>query len=117
MNLSPDLRQAIDDARARVRFSYPAWLRPFLMRDVVGITLGRGIYLSPRMLDRPREEVERLVRHELAHVRQVARLGLLRFLWRYAAEWIRNRRKGMPAAQAYSEISFEIEATAAEEHV
>jgi len=117
MNLSSDLLEAIDDAGARLRFSYPRWLRPFLARDVVGITLGRSVYLSPRMFDRPAAEVERLVRHELAHVRQVTRLGLRRFLWRYAAEWIRNRRRGMPAAEAYRNISFEIEAAAAEEHV
>lgn len=117
MNLSTDLQTAIADARARVRFDYPRWLRPLLARDVVGITLGRRIYLSPRVLNRPQAEVERLVRHELAHVRQVARLGLILFLWRYATEWIRNRREGMSSAEAYRNISFEIEAAAAEEHV
>jgi hypothetical protein len=117
MILSPDLQAAIDDARARVRFDYPRWLRPLLARDVIGITLGRRIYLSPRMLERPQAEVERLVRHELAHVRQVARLGLIPFLWRYAIDWIRNVRKGMSAAEAYRNIPFEIEAAAAEEHV
>jgi hypothetical protein len=117
MNLSTDLQAAIADARARVRFDYPRWLRPLLARDVVGITLGRHIYLSPRMLDRPPAEVERLVRHELAHVRQVARLGLIVFLWRYAADWIRNRRHGMSSSEAYRNIPFEIEAVAAEEHV
>src|SRR4051794_29514820 len=71
MNLSTDLQAAIADARARVRFDYPRWLRPLLARDVIGITLGRHIYLSPRVLERPPAEVERLVRHELAHVRQV----------------------------------------------
>jgi hypothetical protein len=117
MKLSDDLQTAIADARAHVRFDYPRWLRPLLARDVIGITLGRRIYLSPRMLARSQPEVERLVRHELAHVRQVSRLGLLPFLWQYAMEWIRNRRKGMTSAEAYRNISFEIEAVAAEEHV
>ena len=117
MKLSTDLQTALADARARLRFDYPRWLRPLLARDVIGITLGRRIYLSPRVLERPQAEVERLVRHELEHVRQVSRLGLIPFLWRYAVEWIRNRRKGMTAAEAYRNISFEIAAVAAEEHV
>jgi hypothetical protein len=111
------LQAALDEAGARLRFSFPAWLRPLLLRDVVGITLGRRIYLAPAMRDRPQAELERLVRHELAHVRQAARLGLPRFLWRYAIEWIALRRKGMSAAEAYRNLSFEREAVAAEEHV
>lgn len=117
MNLSSDLQTALADARAHLRFDYPRWLKPLLARDVIGITLGRRIYLSPRMLDRPQAEVERLIRHELAHVRQVARLGLIPFLWQYAAEWMHNRRHGMTGDEAYRNISFEREAVAAEEHV
>jgi hypothetical protein len=117
MNLSPDLQTALTSARAHLRFDYPRWLRPLLAKDVVGITLGRRIYLAPRMLERPPAEIERLVRHELAHVRQVSRLGLVPFLWKYAAEWIRNRRNGMTGDEAYRNLSFELEAVAAEEHV
>src|SRR5689334_16962550 len=101
MILSTNLQSAVDGARARLRFRYPWWLRPFLMRGVIGITLGRRIYFSPAMLARPPAEVERLVRHELAHVRQVNRLGLLRFLWQYAKEYLRHRRAGLSSAEAY----------------
>ena len=117
MILSSDLQSAVDAARARVRWRYPFWLRPFLLRGVIGITLGRRIYFSPAMLQRPPAEVERIVRHELAHVRQVNRLGLIRFLWQYAREYVRHRRSGLTSSEAYRRISFEVEAHAAEQDV
>jgi hypothetical protein len=112
--MSPSLERALSEARARVKFSYPWWLRPFLQRGVIGLALGRRIYIAPRMRERPAEEVEQLIRHELAHVRQVARLGLLRFLWRYLAEYVRLRRAGKSSSEAYNELSFEREAREAE---
>lgn len=84
------------------------------MKGVVGITLGRRIYLAA---DVAPERLERFLRHELAHVQQVNRLGLIRFYWRYAREYLANRRRGMPPAAAYRNISFEVEALAAEENV
>lgn len=36
----------------------------------------------PAFALRSSDEIERLMRHEMAHVRQAARLGLARFLWR-----------------------------------
>jgi predicted metal-dependent hydrolase len=93
---------------AIVRIGYPWWLRPFVFRNVVAITLGRRIYLA-------REDVgEAVLRHELVHVRQAGELGLVRFLWRYVAEYFRNRRHGMGHDQAYRAISFEAEAFTAE---
>jgi hypothetical protein len=57
----------------------------------------------------------RLLRHELAHVRQIERLGLVRFYVLYVAEFVRHLRRVRSVGKAYSLISFEIEATAAEE--
>lgn len=108
------LRSLIDESAARVRVGYPFWLRPFLQRSVVGITLGRTVYLSNRLLERQDDELQRIVRHELAHVRQVQQLGLFRFLYRYVAEYVRHRRSGLSSAAAYEAISFEREAVAAE---
>ncbi|MEK6372135.1 MAG: hypothetical protein AABO58_05515 [Acidobacteriota bacterium] len=96
-------------ARAIVRVGFPWWMRPFLLRDVIALTIGRRIWISPRV-----RNVEPLIRHELAHVRQMAQLGVLPFLWKYLREYLRNRRRGMSHHQAYLAISFEIEAVAAE---
>ncbi len=109
-----DLMDTILAARARVRLRYPFWLRPFLRRGVDAITLGRRIYVAPSVAG---THLERLLRHELAHVRQANRLGLLRFYWRYLVEYVTYRRAGFASADAYRRISFEIEASAAEDLV
>jgi len=114
MNLPQAIEDTIAEARAKVRMGYPWWLRPWLMRDVVAITLGRRIYLNT--LAEP-ASIERLLRHELAHVRQINRLGLLRFYWRYVAEFVRHFRQVRNVQRAYGMISFEQEALAAEEAV
>lgn len=99
-------------ARARVRVGYPWWLRLFLARDVIAITLGRRIYVRRVMAE---EAFERLLRHELVHVQQVNELGLIRFLWRYLGEFFRHWRRLRDAGAAYSAISFEVAARAAED--
>lgn len=117
LDLSPVLVDRIRGANARVTVGYPWWLRLLLARNVVAITLGRRVYVSPSYLRRPLSELEILLRHELAHVAQVARLGLLRFLVSYVREYVALRRRGLPASEAYRAISFEVEAFAAESDV
>jgi hypothetical protein len=92
---------------AIVRVGYPWWLRLFVHRNVAAITLGRRIYIAE-------EASEEILRHEMVHVRQAGELGLARFLWRYVAEYLRNRWRGMSHDEAYRSISFEVEAFAAE---
>jgi hypothetical protein len=115
MNVSSAIEEAIASARATVRVGYPWWLRPWLTRDVVAITLGKRIYVSARFAERPAAALERLIRHELAHVAQVSRLGLVRFLWRYVSEFVRHYWRVRSWSRAYRMISFEVEAAAAEE--
>jgi len=93
---------------AIIRVGYPWWLRIFLLPRVIAITLGRRIYIAEG------HATEALLRHELVHVRQAGELGVIRFLWRYASEYVRNRRRGMTHDDAYRAISFEAEAFAAE---
>jgi hypothetical protein len=106
------VEDAVAETRAKVRHGYPWWLRPWLMRDVVAVTLGRRIYVSARAAP---ESIERLLRHELAHVRQVQRHGLFGFYGRYLAEFVRHFRSVRSVSRAYAMISFEVEAVAAEE--
>lgn len=111
MRIPDDLHLAIAETRARVSPRFPWWLRPFLMRDVLAITLGRRVYLAANT---GQEQVERLLRHELVHVQQIARLGLVGFYWRYLLEFLSLRRRGLSPGEAYRAISFEVEAFAAE---
>src|SRR5688500_2488059 len=110
-DLNPALTDAIAAAKARVRVGYPRWLRPWLTRDVIAITLGRTIYVSEQVLDR----LAPLIRHELVHVRQVNRHGLLLFLARYMGEFLAHFWRVRSVSRAYALISFEIEAAAAEQ--
>ncbi len=89
----------------------PRWMRLLLPRNVVAITLGRRIWIAGELTDAQREVV---LRHEMVHVVQMARLGLVVFLARYLGEYLRNRLRGMGHDGAYRAISFEIEAFAAE---
>lgn len=102
--MSGDLNE--DDAV--VRTGFPWWMRPFLMQGVVAITIGRRIWIRADAYS------EALLRHERTHVRQMRDLGVIRFLWRYLREYVRNRLGGMSADAAYRNISFEQEAFAAE---
>jgi hypothetical protein len=97
---------------AKIRIGYPWWLRPFLMKDVAAITLGRRIYVRAGVAE---SYMERLLRHELAHVRQIERHGLFRFYFLYVTEFVRHFRRVRSIRRAYQLISFEIEAVAAEE--
>jgi hypothetical protein len=112
MNVPPELEAAIAAARAKVRFGYPWWMRRVLFANIAAITIGRRIWISPSIDSR---SLAPLVRHELAHVRQFAEHGFVRFLWRYLAEYVRLRRSGLSSSAAYASISFEREALAAEE--
>lgn len=112
--LTPALEEAVAAAKARIRVGYPRWLRPWLARDVIAITLGRTIYLDPRAAERALDRLEPLIRHELAHVRQMSRHGLVPFLGRYLAEFLGHFLRVRSVQEAYRMISFEIEAAAAE---
>ncbi len=95
-------------SNAIVRIGFPWWLRPFLDRHTIAITLGRRVYVAAE------HATEAVVRHELVHVRQAGELGMARFVVKYVAEYLRNRRQGMTHDEAYRAISFEVEAFAAE---
>lgn len=118
MKLPEALADLVAESRAVVRFGYPWWLRPFLGRGVAGITLGRTIYLrAAEARPLPLDGLERLVRHELAHVRQVNRLGLPMFLIRYLSEFLGHLVRERSLDAAYRKISFEVEAAAAEQRL
>jgi hypothetical protein len=112
MKLTDEVQRALDDSGARVRFRFPLWLRPVVMRDIAAITVGRRIYVDASIAP---EALERLLRHEIEHVRQISKVGFLRFYLRYGLEYVRNRRAGMKPWDAYRNVSFEREAFAAED--
>lgn len=104
------MNELIETTAAKVRVGFPLWLRPFLARGIVGITLGRRIYLTSDASGWSEADLERVVRHELAHVEQVLRMGLARFLAAYVGEYLAYRARGLGHRAAYEAIRFEREA-------
>lgn len=58
-----------------------------------------------------------IIRHEMVHVRQVRKLGWLRFYASYIAEYFRLRLRGHKHDGAYRQISFEQEAYRDQAHI
>ena len=75
----------------------PRWL------NVGAITLGYNIlfakFPSDAMMD-----------HELVHISQILKHGILKFYWLYLREYIGYRIVGLSHSDAYMAISFEKEA-------
>lgn len=69
------------------------------------ITLGRLVSVRRRFAGD-----ERLLRHELVHVRQWRDLGTIRFLVRYLGAYLRWRLRGYGHWAAYRRIPLEVEA-------
>ncbi len=69
------------------------------------ITIGNVISIRRRAVDD-----ERLLRHELVHVRQWRELGAFRFLVRYLGAYFSWRLRGYPHWAAYRRIPLEVEA-------
>lgn len=70
------------------------------------ITVGRLISVRERSADSPS-----LLRHELVHVSQWCRQGVIRFVMTYLGAYVRLRLQLFPHRAAYRRIPQEIEAT------
>lgn len=69
------------------------------------ITIGRLVSVRRRFADD-----ERLLRHELVHVRQWSEMGFFGFVGRYVAAYLAWRFRGYGHWAAYRRIPLEIEA-------
>lgn len=69
------------------------------------ITLGRLVIVR-----RSAAGDERLMRHELVHVRQWRELGVVRFLAGYLGSYLRGRWHGYGHGDAYRRIPLEVQA-------
>ena len=88
---------------------YNHWLPKFLR--VAGVTIGKNIYYK----NRKKLVSIKLRRHEKEHVKQYQQNGLIKFLFCYFFEYIKNLIKYRSHKKAYLNISFEIAARKAEQ--
>jgi hypothetical protein len=84
---------------------YRLWVGGPVPPGSAAITLGSLIIVRRGLEDHPL-----LLRHELVHVDQYRRRGVIRFLVRYVADYLRLRSRGYPHLAAYRRIPAEIEA-------
>lgn len=87
-----------------IKIKYSHWLPKLLKVD--GVTIGKAIYLKDTTIDTT------LIKHELIHVEQYEKHGVLGFLIRYFYHYIKGRLQGLSHWESYHAIPFEIEAYA-----
>lgn len=97
-------------SRARIRVGFPTLLAPLLRRRVLAITVGRTVWIHPRVLETGPDALKLLLEHELIHVAQYERDGTIPFLLRYLSEYLLGRWAGMSHYEAYRAVSYESEA-------
>lgn len=88
----------------------PPWLLRLWRGQVVAMTVKQRVYLAPELVDGDPARLGRLLIHELVHVRQWADAGALRFLRRYAIDYLIGRVRGRSHTEAYHGIRYEVEA-------
>ncbi len=76
-------------------------------------TFGRHVFLSKSAvseIDGGTAAGDDLLAHELVHIEQYRRTGMVRFLARYFIDYLRARAEGLTHREAYLAIPFEIQA-------
>lgn len=86
------------------------WFRLGWPPRISAVAMPWGIYLAPEVVERPLEELGRLMVHELAHIEQWRRLGPLGWARAYLGDYLRERRRGAAHHDAYRAIGLEVEA-------
>lgn len=96
---------------------------PRIMDRVLGrrasaITLGATIFVGPDRFDRVVDgDDAELLAHELIHVAQWQRDGVVRFVARYLTEYLRLRGWGLGHDAAYRHIGYEWAAYSGSRHI
>jgi hypothetical protein len=82
-------------------------VRNSLLAKVLNVN---GIVLYPFVFLAPKDPDVYLLNHELIHLAQIKRLGVIRFYYSYLKEYALYRAQKLSHDEAYRAISFEREA-------
>lgn len=104
----------IDPHRITVKEA-PAWFMRLWADGIVAVAMPWAIYFTPGMMDRYEsgdepQRLGRLLVHELAHVEQVKRLGVMRHVAQYLADYLRGRFARRSHWDSYRSVRLEVEA-------
>lgn len=89
-----------------VKTFYNSWIPKIL--DVDAITL------YPFIFFRDKGPELYTIKHEMVHVAQIRKLGMIYFYFTYVIEYLKNRMRGLDHMDAYWSISYEVQARALE---
>ncbi len=107
----------VDPSRVVFR-PIPRWLLPLFAGAVRAITFDRTVLVHPEFFDEVvAGDSPELVAHELIHVRQWAEAGVVTFLVRYVADYLRLRVLGCGHDDAYRHIGYEWAAYSGAAHI
>ena len=112
-----DLRKfmpRVDPATIKVRVASP-WFRRLWAKGIAAVALPNGVYVQPAVMERFRTGAEpersgRLIVHELMHIEQWRRLGMLRHVTQYVGDYLRNRFRRLGHWESYRAVRLEQEA-------
>jgi hypothetical protein len=95
-----------------------SWFRRLWARGITGVTMPWGVYVHPDVMGdyeagRDLDHIGSLIAHELMHVEQLARLGVVAHSAQYLADYVRERLAGRRHWDAYRAVRLEQEARAA----
>jgi hypothetical protein len=99
----------VDPATVAIRQA-SRWFRFFWAKGITAVAMPWGIYAHPDRLEEPAADLGRLVVHELAHIDQWRRLGMIGWSRAYLGDYLRGRRAGLGHWGAYRSIGLEEEA-------
>ena len=104
----------VDPAAITVREA-PRWFRALWAEGIAAVTMPWAIYFTPAMMDRHLAGAEpyrvgKLLVHELAHVEQLKRLGVIRHVVQYVSDYGRGRFRRLGHWEAYRQVRLEVEA-------
>lgn len=99
----------VDPERLLIREARP-WFEKLTLRRSAAIALPYVVYVHSHTYNQARAELTGLVVHELVHVSQWRQEGYVRFATRYVWDYLRERMRGRPHAEAYRAIRYEVEA-------
>ena len=104
----------VDTGRIQIREA-PRWFIRFWATGIVAVAMPWGIYFTPAMMDRYEsgaepERLGRLLVHELTHMEQVKRNGVIRHAVTYAFDYLKGRLARKSHWESYVAIRHEVEA-------
>lgn len=111
-----DVMPRVEPDRVRLHVA-PAWFVRLWAKGIAAVTTPWGVYVHPDTADRfatDRDDALGLLMvHELMHVEQLARLGVLAHSIQYMTDYLRGRAKRLGHWESYRRVRLEVEARAA----